>query len=110
MSWNEQRRSALIRKLRELLGDDEAATLMESLHPEPWSEPTANTESDQRHFDVDSECARFDAAMQAGFAAQLEHFDAVLREQLDAQTKLLLVGMIGTLISFAGVMIGTAAV
>lgn len=82
---------------------------MEDLRPEPRSDVATMTDTAERHFDVEHEFVRFEAAMEAAFAAQLERFEAVLREQLNAQTKLLFFGMIGTLVSLAGIMIGTAA-
>lgn len=158
MSSNEQRRAALVRKLRELLGDDETATLMESLHPEPWSELATKTDIGVLRSDIEAlrvdvndirvdvrdlrtdvdvlrtdmgvmrsdidglrgdldafkasterEFAHVHETMDLRFTAQSAQLEALLRERLDAQTKLLFFGMIGTLVSLAGVMIGTAA-
>ena len=109
MSSSEQRRAALIRKLRALLGDDETATLMESLHPEPWSELATKQDIGAIRSDVEREFTRHNELTDLRLTAQSAQFEALLRERLDAQTKLLFFGMIGTMVSLGGIMIGAVS-
>lgn len=116
MSSSEQRRVALIRKLRALLGDDETATLMESLPPEPWSELANKRDIGALRSDVEvlradtqREFARQNELTDLRLTAQSAQFEALLRERLDAQTKLLFFGMIGTLVSLGAIMIGAVS-
>jgi hypothetical protein len=146
-----QGRADLLARLSELLGPEHAATLMESLHPRPWSElatkddlvpirdDIALLKADVSVLKTDVAVLKTDVAvlktdvavlrtdltglredvnrrfdhlgetLELRFASQGDRLEALLRERIDAQTKLLVFSILGAVLTAAGIAIGSAA-
>jgi hypothetical protein len=144
MDAYDQGRADLLARLSELLGPNHAATLMESLHPRPWSElatkddlvpirdDIALLKSDVSVLKTDVAVLKTDVAvlktdvaglredvnrrfdhlgetLELRFASQGDRLEALLRERIDAQTKLLVFSILGAVLTAAGIAIGSAA-
>jgi hypothetical protein len=137
MRDDERARRELMVRLEEVLGPDQAATLMENLPPRPWSELVTNDDLDPLKADLavlkaDVKVLKADVGdlkadlgslrteMHAGFAhlgdvldlrfaAQDARFEAFVRERMDSQTKLFVFSVIGALLTTAGIALGSAA-
>lgn len=130
MEDDERARRELMVRLEEVLGPDQAATLMENLPPRPWSELA--TKDDLVPLRADIEVLKADVGelkadvgslrteMHAGFAhlgeildlrfaAQDARFEAFVRERIDSQTKLLVFAFVGALLTTAGIALGSVA-
>jgi hypothetical protein len=92
-------RAELLARLTEVLGPKHAATLMENLHPEPWSELVTK-----------GDLNGFEERLDLRFTAQTAQLEALVRERIDAQTKLLVFSLIGAVLTAAGIAIGSAAI
>ncbi len=132
-----QGRADLLAQLSELLGPEHAATIMESLPPRPWSElatkddlvpirgDIALLKSDVAVLKTDVAVLRTDLTglredvnrrfdhlgetLELRFASQGDRLEALLRERIDAQTKLLVFSILGAVLTAAGIAIGSAA-
>lgn len=93
-----QDRAELIARLSEVLGPKHAATLMENLHPQPWSELATK-----------ADLSGLEERLDLRFAAQTSQLEALMRERIDAQTKLLVFSLIGAVLTTASIAIGSAA-
>jgi outer membrane murein-binding lipoprotein Lpp len=165
MRDHDRARHELLARLEEILGPDQAATLMENLPPRPWSELATKDDvgllaadidvlksdvsvlksdvavlksdvselksdvtvltSDVSELRSDMSSMRIDVdglrtEMRAGFAhlgevldlrfaTQDARFESFVRERVDAQTKLLVFALIGTLLTTAGIAFGSVA-
>jgi len=137
MHDDERARRELMVRLEEVLGPDQAATLMENLPPRPWSELATKDDlvplkadigvlkEDVRVLKEDVGALKADVGslrteMHAGFAhlgeildlrfaAQDARFEAFVRERIDSQTKLLVFAFVGALLTTAGIALGSAA-
>jgi hypothetical protein len=131
-----QSRAELLARLSELLGPEHAATLMESLHPRPWSElatkedlvpirdDISELKTDVAVLKTDVAVLKTDVAalredvnrrfdhlgetLELRFASQGDRLEALLRERIDAQTKLLVFSILGAVLTAAGIAIGSA--
>jgi hypothetical protein len=122
-------RADLLARLSELLGPEHAATLMESLPPRPWSElatkddlvPISNdiallktdvavlkTDVAGLREDVNRRFDHFGETLELRFASQGDRLEALLRERIDAQTKLLVFSILGAVLTAAGIALGSA--
>jgi len=97
-----QDRAELIARLSEVLGPKHAATLMENLHPRPWSELATKA-------DLTNGLDGLEERLDLRFATQTAQLEALMRERIDAQTKLLVFSLIGAVLTTAGIAIGSAA-
>lgn len=68
MAVSESARQRLFRSLEHVLGEDEAATLMDSLPPHDWSDVATKTELRAGLAEVRGEIAELRAEMREGFA------------------------------------------
>lgn len=137
MQDDERARRELMVRLEEVLGPDQAATLMENLPPRPWSELATKDDlvplkadigvlkEDVRVLKEDVGALKADVGslrteMHAGFAhlgeildlrfaAQDARFEAFVRERIDSQTKLLVFAFVGALLITSGIALGSAA-
>lgn len=124
-----QGRADLLARLSEFLGPEHAAMLMESLPPQPWSElatkddlvpirdDIALLKSDVAVLKTDVTGLREDMnrrfdhlgeTLELRFASQGDRLEALLRERIDAQTKLLVFSILGAVLTAAGIAIGSA--
>lgn len=97
-----QDRAELIARLSEVLGPKHAATLMENLHPQPWSELATKD-------DLYGSLSGLEERLDLRFTAQTAQLEALMRERIDAQTKLLVFSLIGAVLTTASIAIGSAA-
>lgn len=137
MTDAERARHDLLARLEEVLGPEQAATLMENLPPRPWSElvtkddlgpvkaDVAQLKTDVAQLKTDvaglttdvgglraemrAEFAHLRETLDLRFAAQDARFEAFVRERVDGQTKLLVFSIIGALLTTAGIALGSAA-
>jgi hypothetical protein len=139
-----QRRADLLARMSVLLGSEHAATLMESLHPRPWSElatkddlvpirddiallksdvsvlrsdvaglktdvAVLKTDLTGLREDVNRRLDHLGETLELRFASQGDRLEALLRERIDAQTKVLVFSLMGAVLTAAGIAIGSAA-
>ena len=97
MAVDERRRQQMYRKLEELLGPDEASTLMEHLPPVGWSDVAR-----QR----DLEFLR--AEMRSDIARMGDRLTALIESKLNSQTKTLVGLMTGQVVAVAGLAFAAA--
>lgn len=98
MTISERSRHDLYERLVEVLGPDDAATLMEHLPPVGWADVATKRDLDHLAEQVRSE-------MQAGFAdlrVELHRELAVLRSDAGRQLQMLFLGLVGLQVSSAG--------
>ena len=102
MDGSGQDRAELLARLSEILRPKHAATLIENLHPRPHPRPWSElvTKADLEGFE-----GRLDLRL----TAQTAQLEALVRERIDAQTKLLVFSLIGAVLTAAGIAIGSAA-
>ena len=156
MDNSERARHELLARLEQVLGPEEAATLMENLPPVPWSELATNEDMlvvkadvgvlktdvaelktdvgqlrtdmhhefgavrkdfahlyevlDLRYSAQASQFEQLTEGLDIRFAQQRSHMEAVVRERLDNQTKLMVFSILGGLLTTAVIAIGAAAV
>ena len=82
-----------------MLGPKHAAALMENLHPQPWS--NLATKDDVR---------TLEERLDLPFETQTAKLEALVRERIDAQTRLLVLSLIGAVLTAAGIALGAAAI
>ncbi len=116
MRDDERARRELLVRLEEVLGPDQAATLMENLPPRRWSELTTKDDLVPLRADVENLCiemrassAHLEEVLDLRFAAQGDRFEAIVRERLDSQTKLMVFTFVGVLLATAGIAVGAVA-
>lgn len=109
MAASGHERAELLAKLSALLGPRHAATLMESLHPQPWSEVATKRDLDALRAEVKAQFDHLETTLDVRFAAVGDRLEALLRERIDAQTKLLVFSLVGAVLTAAGIAIGSAA-
>lgn|GEM_PF-1363409 len=100
---NERSRQSLVRKLEAFLGPEDTLTLMASLPPVPWSELA--TKSDLAMFEE-----RMNLRMESWVATLRGETKDLSRDltmtmvtTFQSQTRNLMIGMVGTMVAFAGV-------
>jgi hypothetical protein len=145
----EQDRHRLLQRLREILGDEEAATLMENLPPLPWSdlatkadlerfatkadlEPFATkadlepfaTKADLEPFaaradllelrddvtEIDVKLRTLDQGLDLRFERSEARMEALMYRTMTSQTRVLMLGMLGSVLTAAAIAFGAAAV
>lgn len=137
MTDDERARHDLLARLEEVLGPEHAAQLMENLPPRPWSElvtkddlapvkadvaglktDVAELKTDVAGLKTDMSALRTEMnsgfthlheVMDLRFSEQSFRLEALVRERVDAQTKLLVFAIIGALLTTAGITVGSAA-
>src|SRR6056297_3377474 len=137
---SEQDRHRLLQRLREILGDEEAATLMENLPPLPWSElatkadleglatkadleelPTKAdleelpTKADLEFLrdgvtELDVKLRTLDGSLDLRFERSEARMESLVHRTVTAQTRVLLVGLLGSVLTAAAIAFGAAAV
>ena len=126
MTMSEESRHRLYRRLEDVLGPDEAATLMEHVPPVPAQEQVTRevlrgelavfrTEFADFRGDMRAEFAEFQGAMRAEFAefrgamrAEFAEFRGEIRAALHDQTRTLLLSLVGLQISAAGLVVAVS--
>lgn len=117
MAIDERTRHELHQRLDEVLGVDEAATLMSHLPPTGWGDVVTREHLDLRltalETRLDGHDARFDEVLQRfdqwgeSITDRLTAtFRAELNQAVVAQTRLLIVALFTSLAAIAGVMLG----
>ena len=104
-----QDRAELLARLSEVLGPKHAATLMENLHPQPWSHLATKDDIGLFRSEMTEQLTRFEERIDLRFVAQTAQLEALVRERIDAQTKLVVFSLVGAVLTAAGVAIGSAA-
>jgi hypothetical protein len=116
---DEQRRLRLFEAVREALGEQEAATLMEYLPPVGWADVATKRDLDALGAELRGERAEFRGALraemagfQSGMRAEMAEFRSEIRVELhDAlreQTTRLVTWMIPTWLSAVGIAVAAA--
>jgi hypothetical protein len=125
----ERARHELYRGVEELLGTDRADTLMSLLPPVGWADVTTKTDLrslddriDSRFSRVDAQFSRVDARFTAiegrlaGIEARFEQLDArvselesTLHRTMAQQTRTLLFGLVGAMLTLGSLCLGTIA-
>jgi len=119
---SEQGRHRLLQRLREILGDEEAATLMENLPPLPWSELATKADLEGLATKADLEVLRddvteldvklrtLDGSLDLRFERSEARMESLVHRTVTAQTRVLLVGLLGSVLTAAAIAFGAAAV
>lgn len=133
MSASERERHELAAKLEQLLGPDEAATLMEHLPPVPWDGLARQddllalrSDVDGLRTDVNGLHSRVDGlageisrtndridhlaeVMTLQFSSLGDRITAHVAERVDSQTKLLVFSLLGAVLTAAAIALGSNA-
>lgn len=97
MAVDERRRQQMFRKLEEILGPDEASTLMEHLPPVGWGDVARQSDLVLLRRDLDNMAERLS-----------DRFDAKLESKLNSQTKTLVGLMSAQVLAVAGLAFAAA--
>jgi hypothetical protein len=119
MAVDEGRRHQLFRRLEEVLGQDEAGTLMDHLPPVGWADVArrSDIESLRREFGGQMEGFRREIGGEMeGLRREMSHleerlsdrFTAMLESRLNSQTKTLVGLMTGQVVAVAGLAFAAA--
>jgi hypothetical protein len=108
MAVDERSRHALFQRLTEVLGDEEASTLMEHLPPVGWADVATKR-------DLDDSVAALRREMDGRFEQnRLEHealehrLTAMFHRELAAQTRTFMFATVGAVISVGGLAVAAA--
>jgi hypothetical protein len=112
MAVDERRRHLLYRRLEEVLGPDEAGTLMDHLPPVGWADVARKSDIDALRRELGSEIGGEIVAVRR----EMEHledrltnrFEAKLEAKLNSQTKTLVALMTGQVVAVAGLAFAAA--
>jgi hypothetical protein len=103
----------MYRRLQEVLGESEAATLMEHLPPVGWADVATKRDLDHLKLDLDhqtallrSEIATAKSELRGAIAAAEARFERALREQ----TRTFLFGLVTSNATLAGLAFAAAAI
>lgn len=97
MAVDERRRHQLYRKLEEVLGTDEASTLMDHLPPVGWADVARKSDIEA----LRREMVHLEERLS-------DRFDAKLESKLNSQTKTLVALMTGQVVAVAGLAFAAA--
>ncbi len=97
MVLDERRRQQMYRKLEEILGPDEASTLMEPLPPVGWGDVARQSDIVLLRRDLDNMAERLS-----------DRFEAKLESKLNSQTKTLVALMSAQTLAVAGLAFAAA--
>ncbi|MFN8035106.1 MAG: hypothetical protein U0V73_04165 [Acidimicrobiia bacterium] len=87
MAIDERSRHELYRKLEQVLGADEATTLMEHLPPVGWADVATKRDLDH---------------LEANMTAQTARLEARLHQEITAQTRAMIFSLVSTVLAVAG--------
>ena len=117
MSASERERHELAAKPEELLGPDQAATLMEHLPPMRWDALARQedllalrSDADQLRIDVARTNDRIEhltEVMELRFESLGDRITAHVAERVDTQTKLLVFSLLGAVLTATAIALGT---
>jgi len=111
MAISDQTRHRLHQRLDEVLGPDEAATLMEHLPPVGWADVATKRDLDHFAIEIRSELGQLRADMQVGFAelrTDLQTELGAIRAEMNRQLPTLLVGLLGLQVSAAALTVAVS--
>ncbi len=101
MAIDERTRHQLFLRLEEVLGDEEANTLMEHLPPVGWADVATKRDLD----DLEQRMGlRFDLAEER-MHRTVEEMASTLRLEMSTQTRLLFLGNVGLMITLASLLL-----
>ncbi len=98
MTIDERSRHALFARLEEVLGSEEAATLMEHLPPVGWADVATKRDLDQLSVETKHVIDRLDSKLEATKQELL----ATFRAELNGQTRTMIFAMSASVVSVAG--------
>ena len=102
MSVDEARRHRLYEAIRQTIGEDEAATLMEYLPPVGWADVATRADLERFEAVTRAEFERLEGRLDARTDALRADLSAELHKELRAQTTRIVMWMIPTWISSVG--------
>lgn len=105
MSIDERARHALYVKLEEVLGADEATTMMEHLPPVGWADVATKSDLLVLRGDLDA----VEERLRLRIEAQEDRLAARIDNRIGDQTRTIVFSMAGLFIAFAGVVLGAVA-
>jgi hypothetical protein len=108
MAVDERRRHLLYRRLEEVLGPDEAGTLMDHLPPVGWADVARRSDLEMLGRDIGGEIAGLRREMMHLEERLTERFEAKLESKLNSQTKTLVGLMTGQVVAVAGLAFAAA--
>lgn len=103
MTINERKRLALHERLRQALGTEDAATMMDLLPPVDWAEVARRPDVervDQRVERLEDRVERLEDKVDARFDKMDARFDGLSRDQT-TQTRTILLGVVGGMVALA---------
>ncbi|HEX7277329.1 MAG TPA: hypothetical protein VF244_08140 [Acidimicrobiales bacterium] len=101
MAIDERTRHQLFLRLEEVLGDEEANTLMEHLPPVGWADVATKTDLADLERRVD---LRFELTEER-MMRSIHEMASTLRSEMNTQTRLLFLGIVGLMLTLASLLL-----
>ncbi len=101
MAIDERTRHQLFLRLEEVLGDEDANTLMEHLPPVGWADVATKTDLTDLERRVD---LRFELSEERTMRA-IHEMASTLRSEMNTQTRLLFLGNVGLMLTLASLLL-----
>jgi hypothetical protein len=108
MPVDERSRHSLYLKLEQVLGPEEATTLMEHLPPVGWADVATKADLEQLEQVNRAEHERLEAKMDARMEAMENRLMATFHAELAAQTRTFFLGNVGAVIAVGGLAVAAA--
>lgn len=105
MAITEHQRHHLFQRLEEVLGTEEATTLMEHLPPVGWAEVSTKTDLNHHQALTDAAFERSKAELRAEIAGLRTDMERGFREQ----TRTMVLTNVGTMVAFGSVVLTAAS-